>query len=273
MAPGSQGAKEPILKATEALKGPPVVPCRKEAVISDERSPDFAPEADTAAPSVEADAPDVNDLEVGDGSAPNTDSTDWQARFNGLMGRFNRTQNELQAERARLAELEARLQAPTTTEENEPDVADTDAIARLEAQVAALTGMLTEQSQAEARKAILEQHPEVKPLASFITGAEDIETYQALVTQLSEAIKGASGETAVTPVADATVAPEGTAPAESATTSPDAPAVPDVPVTAGGTAFSGEAALEEKVTEAIKNGNFQDYFRAKTEAAEAAIVG
>lgn len=205
---------------------------------------------------------------MGDGSVPN-ETTDWQARFNGLMGRFNRTQNELAAERAAKAELEARLQAPTTPEENDSDVPDNDAIAQLQAQVAQLTGLITENSQKEARAAILESHPEVKPLAGFITGADSIEEYTALVEQLSTAIKSAGGEQPVV-VADATVAPEGTAPAETATTSPD---VPTVPVTTGGTAFSGEAALEEKVTEAIQKGSFGDYFRAKTELAESSSVG
>lgn len=186
------------------------------------------------------------------------------------MGRFNRTQNELQAERAQRSELEARLQAPTTTEETEPDVSDNEALAQLQQQVAALTGMLTEQTQKDARTAVLDKYPEVKPLAGFITGAESVEEYTALVEQLSTAIKSASGDTApVTEVTD---------PAAGVDTTPatDAPATepaPQTPVTTGGTTFSGEAALEEKVTDAIQKGDFQSYFRAKTEAAEAAVVG
>ena len=185
------------------------------------------------------------------------------------MGRFNRTQNELEQERQARAELESRLQAPTKPEENDSDVPDNDAIAQLQAQVASLAGLITENQQKEARTAVLDAHPEVKPLAGFITGADSIEEYTALVEQLSTAIKSAGGEA---PVATATADPATADPATSTVTPEGAPA-PEAPVAAGGTTFSGEAALEEKVTEAIQKGDFGAFFRARTEQAESQLVG
>lgn len=211
----------------------------------------------------------VDVSEVGDGSAPQSDGSevDWQARFNGLMGRFNRTQNEFKALQDRLAELEQTSQPAHETSEEQP-VADNDAITQLQEQVSALTQLLTQGEMKKAQATILDKYPEVKPLAHLIVGADTPEAFEEVAKSLSDALKSAGTDAPATDAGD-TTAPAADAAAgagEGAAAEGTAPVT--APVTAGGTTFDGQAASQEKVTEAISNGSWSDYLRAKSEVAE-----
>lgn len=207
-----------------------------------------------AAPSVEDQAPASTDA-VAEDSVGNGGNVVPADRFNGLMGRFNRTQNELEAARAQIAELEARLSGSEPTQENKPPVSDNSA---LEAQVQQLQQMLLEERMESARDKALKEFPEAAPFADLIV-ADTPADVREMARLIAERAKAASPGTP--PPTQAVEAEEVPASAEAV---PEAPVV-EPPVAGGGAAFSSEASAEDRVGTAIQKGSFSDFINAKWE--------
>jgi hypothetical protein len=206
-------------------------------------------------PSDEVSAPESGQ-EVVEESARGVQTVD-AARFNGLMGRFNRTQSELEQARQRIAELEATRQGAT-----EDSVTDTSA---LESQVAALQSMLMEERLDKARAQAVQEFPGAKAFADLII-ADSPEAIREMAQLLHERVgQAAPADPAAAAAGDDAGNPE---PAPESAPAVAAPAAPQV---AGGTSISDAPVdAQERVVDAIKRRSFSDYLRAKSEQMHAA---
>ena len=223
---------------------------------------EFAPDIDLAAP----DAPELIEAvedESGVGGAKQVPAE----RFNGLMSKFNKTNEELATERQYRLDLEARLQALEFTEYDmqvkEPQMAD---VSNLQNQVELLTQMLAQQQVANVRKDVLTEFPDIAPFVDLIE-APDPESFRSLAQTLNERVqvmKTASGGIGdiqeslpdpVAPVLEEQVVPQ-----------------IDAPVFGGGSgAMAPAPGTEDRVAEAIKNRDFGAFMRAKTEQASSEL--
>ena len=220
---------------------------------------DAAPLEGTAVDPVGSEAPVVSE-EVVEGSAPQSEAPVVPAaRFNGLMGKFNQTQNELTQVRAELESLRA-----SQTESSQPVTAETGDIEVLKSQVSTLTTLLMEERVDSARRKALDEFPGAKPLADLIT-SDDPTQIREVARLIHERLGGIGTEGAgKEPVVEGAA---GEAPASAEGTAPVA--APAAPVVGGGVAFSGDSAMTERVVDAVKNRDFGAYIRAKRELAEA----
>lgn len=239
-----------------------------------ETLPKDAPVNEPAAPSVEDPAP-VHEGEVAEESVDSSEDvkTVPADRFNGLMGRFNRTQAELDAERERVAELEARLNERTESKvEANPDVAETDNSA-LEQRVHELSQMLISERMESARDRAIKEYPEAAPFADLIVAdtPDEVREMTRLIAERARAAIPASTSTEAggesqgestdsTGEASTTTQPEGSSETEGADAGSTEP-----PVVGGGAAYSGEASADDRVSQAIESGNFSDFLKAKWE--------
>lgn len=217
-----------------------------------ETLPESAPSDGAAAPSVEEQVP-ASEVAVVTESAPaDGDKTVPAARFNGLMGKMAQVQNELEAARQVIAELQA---ATPATEE---PVTDTSA---LEAQVAAMSKMLMEERLENARKQAIADFPGAKDFADLIV-ADTPEDVRAMAQLLHERVQGRTAGEA---------SPTGEASEGTPTPTETAPVVPEsAPVVAGGTVVTGaqgEASPEERIAAAIKAKDFPALLQAKHDLA------
>lgn len=222
-----------------------------------ESLPGTAPLEDSAATSVEAPAPESVE-EVVTESAPGQQPQMVEAsRFNGLMGRFNRTQNELNEALQRIAELESNAGTPPAQEES-----NVSNVEGLQSQIASLQAMLMEQTLDKARAEALQEFPGAKAFADLIV-ANTPEEVREMAKVLHERVS------ANTPTTTEESATEG-ATSEAATQEPPVEPTPTAPQVAGGTTVT-EAPVnpQERVVEAIQRGSFSDYLRAKWEATKA----
>jgi len=207
-----------------------------------------------AVPSIEDQAPaEVSEVDVA--SAPTSEPQMVEAaRFNGLMGRFNRTQNDLTAAHARIAELEAQLATPTTNQE----MPVTD-VSGLEAKVNDLANLLLEERMENARLKALDEFPEAKPFADLITASTPTQIRE-VAEAIAQRVRAAGGTQAeAEAAADAVV--------EAAEQQQEAaPETPEPPVVAGGATFDSQAPASEAVQDAIARKDFAGYLAAKRAA-------
>lgn len=214
-------------------------------------------EAEAVAP-VGSPAPSA-DGEVVEGSAPQSEDEAVvpAARFNGLMGKFNQTQNALAEARAEIESLRAFQNSQEQPVENSAEVE------ALRNEIASLRETLMTDKVEKARRAALEEFPAAKPLADLIT-SDDPEQIREVARLISERLGGSA------PAAEANEATgEEAAPPAAEAPAPETPA----PVVGGGAAFSGSASISDRVAEAVKNRDFKAFLRAKNEEAEMATLG
>lgn len=218
--------------------------------MSEALSPE-APETDSVAPSVEATAPE-DGTAVADGSAGEAETKMVEAdRFNGLMSSHQRALADLAAERARVAELEARI----TSQEENPEVADEAILARLD--------QMEERAQRAEREAALSralaQYPDAAPFADLIVAqdAADIESVAAAIAERAATLKAPAEVTE--PVVDG----------EPVVTEP----VVEAPVIGGGHQAPGEPSTNEALSAALEAGDWNAYWKAKTGPAAQANLG
>lgn len=178
-------------------------------------------------------------------------------RFNGLMSKFNQTNDALTQERAaRLAaeqrnqELETQLVSPPI-----PEVDVSDTTARLESQVNQLTDMLLAERQGAAKARVLEKYPAVTAFEDLLV-AETPEDLEALAADINRRLEGSAPPPAE--VAAGEVVPAAVPPVQSA------PAVVP-PATGGGSGLVDDASASagDLVADAIKSRSFTSYLAAK----------
>lgn len=221
-----------------------------------ESLPGAAPLDDSAVPSAEASAPDSTQEVVTD-SARGNDYVE-ASRFNGLMGRFNRTQSELEQARQRIAELEAN---PPATE----GPAVTADVSALEAQVNQLTSMLMQERLESAKAKAIQEFPGAAAFADLII-ADSPEAIQDMAKVLHERVT--QGQAPQAPAADSGEQP---AAEQAPPAAPEAPSAPVAPVVGGGTSIEGSTPdPEENVVAAIRNKSFAGFLKAKWEAQQGA---
>lgn len=182
---------------------------------------------------------------VVEGSAETAPATVDAKRFNGLMSAHQTALDALKVERDARIALEARLQ-----EENKP-VPETD-----QNEVALLRRELAEQRAESARAAALAKYPEAAPFADLIQGntAAEVEGVAAAIAQRIKALNPTApvDETeVVVPVVEV-------------------PAPVVVPVITGGAIAPGEPSRHEELQEALKKGDWNGFWAAKTTPSEAA---
>lgn len=188
-------------------------------------------------------------------------------RFNGLMSKFNKTQEQLDAERQYRMQLEDRLNQieAASIDINPKENAVTD-VTNLQSQVEMLTNMLARQQVESTRRDVLNEFPDIAPFVDLIE-APDPESFRSLASTLNErvqVIKVSNGATNVTPndIIEA-VDPVGTVSA--------APEV-EVPVFGGGSgAMAPAEGSQDRIAEAIKNRDFGAFMRAKTEQSSSEL--
>lgn len=218
----------------------------------DALTPD-APSADeSAAPSVEVEAPGSQPEAVDGGSAPSEQLIP-VSRFNGLMSKFNSTNDELARVREELEDLRSAM----TTEETSVASADVEA---LQAQVSQLTELLLEERRNGAMKQVFEEYPEAKAFEDLLVGdnPEDIRETAKAIAERIRSLSSPAGEEPAPTTTDEPAAPQ-------VTGAPETPAAPAAPVTGGGSTFEGAAPAQDRVTDAIKNKDFLGWLRAKRE--------
>jgi hypothetical protein len=185
------------------------------------------------------------------------------ARFNGLMSKFNQTQDELTAEREAREALELRLHALETTQFNEPQAeVDVSEVAELQEQVAALGQMLMEERLEAAKAKALAEFPEAAAFSDLIQ-ASDPREYRAMAEEIASRIKGS--------VAEGSEPPPATPVTSSTPVEP--PVNPDIPVGSGGPGFVSEApagTAEDAYQEALKKRDFHALIKAKEALAAGA---
>lgn len=185
------------------------------------------------------------------------------ARFNGLMSKFNQTQDELTAEREAREALELRLQALETPQFNEPHAeVDVSEVAELQEQVTALGQMLMEERLEAAKAKALAEFPEAAAFSDLIQ-ASDPREYRAMAEEIASRIKGSV-------VAEGSNPPPTTPVTSSTPVEP--PVNPDIPVGSGGPGLVSEApagTAEDAYQEALKKRDFHALIKAK----EALAVG
>lgn len=219
-----------------------------------------APSGSGEAPTVVADAPasvagEVTDSSASDGRTP--EGFIEKARFDGLMGRLQREINTT-------AQMQAELEALRSAREEAP-VSD-PALAQ---EVQALRSLLLEERAENARKDVLAKYPELTGFADLLI-ADTPEEMRALAEDFSTRLKQATGSVAPPAAAEETPQvspPASEAPAADAGASAPVTEAPAAPVVGGGSTFSGEAAVEDRVQEAVKNKDFSSFFRAVEERA------
>lgn len=218
-------------------------------------SEDLAAEAPISAGAVESDSGGGSDKQVP------------AERFNGLMSKFNKTQEELDAERQYRLQLEERLNQieAASIDINPKENAVTD-VTNLQSQVEMLTNMLARQQVESTRRDVLNEFPDIAPFVDLIE-APDPESFRSLAATLNERVqvlKVSNGATDVTPndIIEA-VDPVGAVSA--------APEV-EVPVFGGGSgAMAPAEGSQDRIAEAIKNRDFGAFMRAKTEQASSEL--
>lgn len=197
--------------------------------------PEPAPEEDTAATSVEVNAPEVQ-IEVESGSTQ--EAVVPASRFNGLMSTFNK----MKAEQTELLnELAALRSQPKET----PQVSD-----ELQSEVAALRQELREERLTNAKTKILDKYPEAKEFADLFV-SDSPEAMESLAKDISERVKRIN-------------APATTTSTETTTEVAEVPATtPEPSVTAGGATIPDGAPIQEEIANAIKKRSWSDYLGAK----------
>jgi hypothetical protein len=220
-----------------------------------------APSGSEVDPSVEVNAPGATG-EVANGSGEFVD----KARFDGLMGRFNRAQNEVERERQRAASLEARLAELEAQGQSQP-AQETQEVSdpALVEQVQLLTGLLLKERTENARKQVLDDYPELKPFEDLLV-ADSPEDLREIADVFSARLKQVTGTPEATPAGEPAPAPEATAPPAEAP-APEAPAAPVAPVAAGGQTVDPSAPLTERIQEAVQNKDFGAFLKASRERA------
>lgn len=184
-------------------------------------------------------------------------------RFNGLMSKFNHTQEALSQERARAEALEERLANLEAQRTPEPE-ADVAEIAELQEHVSVLSEMLMEERLESAKAKVEKDYPEAVPFLDLIQ-TNDARQYKAMAKELAERVRAASA-----PASEQEAPQEPAVPAAAA-----APVNPDVPVTGGGSGLISESqtlSIEERIADAIERKDFQALLRAKEEQAAAPLV-
>lgn len=224
---------------------------------------EIAPEGDVAvSDSVESlDAPTTPEAVV-EASGPGEKVIPVE-RFNGLMSKFNQTQEALSQERARAEALEEliRTQEAQRTPEPEADVAE---IAELQEHVSVLSDMLMEERLESAKAKVEKDYPEAVPFLDLIQ-TTDARQYKAMAKELAERVRAASA-----PASEQEATQEPAVPAAEV-----APVNPDVPVSGGGSGFISESqtlSVEERIADAIARKDFQALLRAKEEQAASPLV-
>jgi len=192
------------------------------------------------------------------------------ARFNGLMGAYQKLKNE---QDARIAALQAELDAVRTQQPKEetPVVSDASTTA---AEVAALKEMLLQERLDAAKARALQEHPEAAPFADLIV-ANSPEEVRDLAKTIADRVKSAFAASAPAP-ASGEPAPQGepapatpAAPADASSEAP-APAAPAAPVVGGAATVPGDLNPNERLKQAIANRDFAGYLQAKFEMAAQA---
>lgn len=223
---------------------------------------DTAPSEGTAATPVGDEAP-VTEPAVVEASGQGDDTKFVEAaRFNGLMSKFNKTQEQLLAEQRAREELAAEVSAlraelsnrTEPAQETEPVSEASATPSALEQQVEFLAQELlrerAEKAREQAVQTALAKYPEAAPFADMLVG-ESPEQFEQVASDIAERVKtlGVS-------------APSNTPPAEPVT---------EAPVTGGGPGLvpDGGANFEDKIAAAIENRDFRTYLRLKQEAALA----
>lgn len=212
-----------------------------------------------ASPVTEPEVPAVAELTPGDGtaveggSAGATTETVEASRFNGLMSAHQKSLSELEAERTKVAALEARL----TQQEELPNVTDSNELA---VEVQNLRRELQTERLAAVKARVLEQYPEAKVLADLIVGdtPEQIESVAAAIAQRLQTLVPA-------PAATPTEAEAAAAAAEAATAAAVSAAAV-APVVVGGVTPPAQAGTEERVAAALAEKSWDKFWAAKTES-------
>lgn len=230
-----------------------------------ESLPGAAPLEGEAVGSVEDPAPPSGEEVVTESAPGQPDAPKYveASRFNGLMGRFNRTQSELERARQRIAELESQLTGPPVQE----DSMSNDAVQALQAQVASLQSLLVEQQLEQVRNQAIQEFPGAAPFADLIV-ANTPEEVRDMARLLHERVQAAVGSTQEPPADESEEQEQ--EPSGAQTTPPAEPPAPTPPQVAGGTSIGDtQPDPQTRVVEAIQKGNFSDYLRAKWEATKA----
>ena len=204
-----------------------------------EPSPETAPAEESAAASVEVEAPEIQS-EVESGS--NQEAVVPASRFNGLMSSFNKMKSEQQ-------ELLNELEALRSQRQETPPVSD-----ELTAEVAALRQELREERLKSAKSRILDEFPDAKEFADlFVSDSE--ESMRSLAEDIANRVKRVTGpkEETTTEVVATTVQTE---------QEPTAP-VTEPQVTAGGAVVPDGAPTQERIDQAIQKRSWTDYLNAK----------
>lgn len=189
-------------------------------------------------------------------------------RFNGLMSKFNKTNEQLAYERQQRMDLESRLERLELNEYDfmpkEPDMPD---VTNLQQQVEILTQMLAQQQVDSVRREVLTEYPDIAPFVDLIE-APNAESFKELAKTLNERVQvlkvvgdgqGESPETVIVSEAEAAVADAGAPEAE-------------VPVFGGGSgAMSPAPSSEDRIADAIRNKDFGAFMRAKTEQVSSEL--
>jgi hypothetical protein len=173
------------------------------------------------------------------------------------MGRFNRTQNELQEARR---QLEERVASPTI--EETPSVVDT----ALTEQVSVLTNLLLEERNANARTKVLQDFPHLKVFEDLLV-ADTPEELREVAGILSDRLKQVGVGSTDTAATDTTTTETPADQAIVETASGEPPASTEAPVTGGGQTFSTDAAISDRLVEAVKNKDFGSFLKASREKA------
>lgn len=193
-------------------------------------------------------------------------------RFNGLMSKFNKTNEELASERQHTRVLESRLQELEALNidvslSKEPNMTD---VSNLQTQVEMLTKMLAQQQVANVRNEVLSEYPDIAPFVDLIE-APDPESFKNLAQTLNERVqilKIAGNEGLTPPIQEFNESTIQENPVVDSTPSP----VQEVPVYGGGSGSMAPAeGSEDRISEAIKNRDFGAFMRAKTEQTSSEL--
>lgn len=218
--------------------------------------PGTAPSEESAVASVEVEAPGSEVAVVPESATDGGDEKFVPAsRFNGLMGKYQQTENAYQQTQEALAAAQqtiAELQAATPAKEE--SVTDTSA---LEAQVSQLSTMLMKERLDNARRDAIKDFPGAAKFADLIIAdtPEDVRAMaQLLHERATEPEAGGTTEEVVEAVEETVETAPATAPV----------------VTAGGQSVQGaqgEASPAERAREALTARDFGSFLKAQTETA------
>lgn len=190
-------------------------------------------------------------------------------RFNGLMSKFNKTNEELAAERESRMLLEARLQEfeALNNDNNWPKETDMADVSALQSQVELLTQMLAQQQVTGVKNEVLSEFPDIAPFIDLIE-ASDADSFRNLASTLNERVQiiktagNAAGDTGGEDFGAGV--PNG---------APVAPPAVEVPVFGGGSgAVTSSEGTPDRIAEAIRNKDFGAFMRAKTEATASELT-